>query len=36
VQKLRIDISWIPGLLAYLDTTPTGDPASTAVATAEG
>ena len=35
VQKLRIDVSWVPGLLAYLDTTPTGDPASTAVATSE-
>ena len=25
VQKLRIDVSWVPGLLSYLDTTPTGD-----------
>jgi hypothetical protein len=24
VQKLRIDVSWVPGLLAHLDTTPTG------------
>ncbi len=25
VQKLRIDVSWVPGLLSYLDTTPAGD-----------
>jgi hypothetical protein len=31
VQKLRIDVSWVPGLLAHLDTTPTGDAASTGV-----
>jgi hypothetical protein len=24
VQKLRIDVSWVPHLLSYLDTTPTG------------
>ncbi len=30
VQKVRIDVSWVPGLLAHLDTTPTGvvEPAS--------
>jgi hypothetical protein len=27
VQKLRVDVSWVPGLLAHLDTTPT-DPAA--------
>jgi AAA domain-containing protein len=32
VQKLRVDVSWVPGLLSHLDTTPTGDP-STAAAT---
>src|SRR5690349_8136780 len=25
VQKLRIDVSWVPSLLSYLDTTPTGE-----------
>jgi hypothetical protein len=25
VQKLRVDVSWVPNLLSYLDTTPTGD-----------
>src|SRR5258706_4054779 len=31
VQKLRIDVSWVPGLLDYLDTTPAGgtEPAHT-------
>ena len=24
VQKIRVDVSWVPGLLDYLDTTPTG------------
>ena len=27
VQKLRVDVSWVPGLLDYLDTTPVGVPA---------
>ena len=26
VQKIRVDVSWVPGLLDYLDTTPTGGP----------
>jgi hypothetical protein len=32
VQKVRIDVSWVPGLLDYLDTTPAGttEPAHTA------
>ena len=34
VQKLRIDVSWVPGLLSYLDTTPSGDASSTAASTA--
>jgi len=25
VQKLRVDVSWVPNLLQYLDTTPTAD-----------
>jgi len=25
VQKLRVDVSWVPSLLSYLDTTPTGE-----------
>ena len=35
VQKIRVDVSWVPGLLDYLDTTPTGDP-SAAPASADG
>ena len=43
VQKLRVDVSWVPGLLDYLDTTPSrdttlvgaADPAGTVMA-AEG
>jgi DNA helicase HerA-like ATPase len=31
VQKIRVDVSWVPNLLDYLDTTPTGaaEPAQT-------
>jgi AAA-like domain len=39
VQKLRIDVSWVPSLLSYLDTTPTGDAmagSSTAAMASEG
>jgi hypothetical protein len=25
VQKLRVDVAWVPNLLSYLDTTPTGE-----------
>ena len=26
VQKLRVDVSWVHGLLSYLDTTPGNEP----------
>jgi AAA-like domain len=34
VQKVRVDVSWVPGLLAHLDTTPAGvvEPASEPIA----
>jgi hypothetical protein len=32
VQKLRVDVSWVPGLLDYLNTTPAGTPDSAALA----
>lgn len=35
VQKLRIDVSWVPGLLAHLDTTPAGDNSPAAATTTE-
>jgi hypothetical protein len=35
VQKLRVDVSWVPGLLSHLDTTPI-DPAAAATLGSEG
>jgi hypothetical protein len=35
VQKLRVDVSWVPGLLDFLDTTPTGDPSASSASATE-